>query len=181
MKLTTGMHIEVRHDFALRRPMSIVNWIMRKVTGSDFDHTEIIYKPNKAQAFFLGSVGFKGVRLISPENFGKKHLDPFIRIYSNHYHGGGANKIAKERVGYTKYDYAFVLFYAPIKILTGKYVGPKSHKAARRLFCLELSGMALGLGHKSAGLLFKEIHEIVNEREDLIFEGRISELLLILE
>lgn len=131
--------ITLKHGDILHcRSNGVLGRIIRKITSSDFNHSATVIKID-GEIFVSGSQS-NGTNLKTFENWMHKYNYEFVvSRYKHTTQNWGKNyrKRALSVVGVTGYDYASLILWQPIFMLTKKWKGRKAEKAAKRMYCSE--------------------------------------------
>jgi hypothetical protein len=124
-----------------KRPLSLVGFLIRKITKTYWNHASFLTYAPGGQKFILES-DINGVVAIPFKDWAKEQT---IAIYDFDYGQAEINK-AWGKVGVTKYDFASLLWFGLVRSLTGKYYGfTVERKAAKKFYCYEYLAWVMGM------------------------------------
>jgi len=137
-KHRTGDVVLFRYAFKWYNPATWLSFIIRLFTAAKYNHVAVI-----AGNCIYESVG-GGVRKVelykrlSGQNV--RILRPYAPIESEY----NLTLRAESRVGKTKYDVISLIFFHPIHILFGVWLGRRGKKAERAMVCSEFVAWVYG-------------------------------------
>ena len=127
----------VHTPFNIKRPLTIVSWLIRKVTGSRWNHCAIMVTINGVK--FIVESDIKGVVMIPFKNWVKEQEVAVYGVLESSYR----NAKMYEKVGVSGYSFADLFWFMPIYLLTGQFYGRKVDGYSNKPTCYEFAAWVL--------------------------------------
>lgn len=120
------------------RSKGVLGKAIRLVSRGEFNHSAIVIKIGR-QVFVADSQN-NGTNLKTIEVWKKEYNYSYVihrYIHANKDWGANFRNRALSKTGVTGYDFASLILWQPILLLTGKWFGKKGEKADKRQYCSE--------------------------------------------
>lgn len=127
----------VHTPFNIKRPLTIIAWLIRKVTGSKWNHCAIMVTINGVK--FIVESDIKGVIMIPFKNWVKDQEVAVYGVLESSYR----NAKMYEKVGVSGYSFKDLFWFMPIYLLTGQFYGRKVNGYSNKPTCYEFAAWVL--------------------------------------
>jgi len=129
----------VHTPFNWKRPLTLISYLIRKVTGSYWNHCAVLIEIEGV--LFIVESDIKGVTMLPYKNWVKEQE---IAVY---YVSDALNKRGKllEKVGNVGYSFKDLFWFMPIYLLTGQFYGQKVDGYSNKPTCYEFAAWWLGI------------------------------------
>lgn len=133
-QLHSVMRILLVHTpFNWKRPLTIISWLIRKVTTSHWNHCALLVELH-GQPFIIES-DIKGVVMMPFKNWVRQQqIAVFNTLESSH-----RMTNALKKVGVSGYSFADLFWFMPIYLLTGQFYGRKVDGYSNKPTCYEFA------------------------------------------
>lgn len=129
----------VHTPFNWKRPLTLVAYLIRKVTGTYWNHCAILIELNSY--FFVVESDIKGVTITPYKNWVKEQT---IKIYKVPDTDVLKSKVLS-KCGKVGYSFKDLFWFMPIYLITGQFYGQKVDGFTNKPTCYEYVAWVLGL------------------------------------
>lgn len=129
----------VHTPFNWKRPLTLIAYLIRKVTGTYWNHCAILIELNSY--FFVVESDIKGVTITPYKNWVKEQT---VKIYKVPDTDVLKSKVLS-KCGKVGYSFKDLFWFMPIYLLTGQFYGQKVDGFSNKPTCYEYVAWVLGL------------------------------------
>jgi hypothetical protein len=129
----------VHTPFNIKRPLTIIAWLIRKVTKTHWNHCAILIKIDGVD--FIIESDIKGVTMLPLKNWAKEQEVAVYGILEGSYR---RNKIL-EKVGKVGYSFKDLFWFMPVYLITGQFYGQKVDGYSNKPTCYEFAAWWLDM------------------------------------
>lgn len=141
MKLAPELSVALVHTpFNWRKPLTIISYLIRKVTGSYWNHCAVLIEINNV--LFVVESDIKGVVMLPFENWATKNQE--IKVFQV-LSGADKNQKLLYKVGKVGYSFIDLFWFMPIYLFTGQFYGQKVDGFSNKPTCYEFVAWWLGM------------------------------------
>lgn len=162
--------------FNIKKPLTIVSHLIRKITGIRWHHTNHFFWHNNILMINEIDAGKVLVYPVSNANLKRQ-----VKIFSPKRRFEQIEDRLFSRIGKTKYDYRGLFIHHIVDLLFGVWIGPTCPgKAYEKFVCSEYTAWVENI-ENAYKYRPKDILNWCNNNTNLLFEGTLEELLKTLE